>query len=199
MPLLIATHNQGKVAEIAALLAASRIACLSLADAGITLEVEENGDSFSANAALKAQQYAAATGLPTLADDSGLEVDALEGRPGVHTARYGGSHLSQPQRNGLLLAELAALPPTTRAARFRCVMALADADGNLLTSSEGVCEGEIARTPAGEGGFGYDPVFWLPERGCTMAEIDSAEKSRISHRGQALRAILPAIVRHLAA
>lgn len=191
--LLVATHNRGKVAELADMLAASGIACVSLDDAGITHDVPETGATFLENATLKATAYARLSGQLTLADDSGLEVDALGGAPGVLTARFGGPGLTQPERNRLLLSRLAHHDGAARAARFRCVVVLADADGTVVATADGVCPGAIAAAPAGSGGFGYDPVFYLPEQGCTMAELDSAEKHAISHRGQAFRAILPAI------
>lgn len=187
--LLVATHNAGKVREYAELLPGLDIAWLSLDAAGITDEVEETGQTFRENAVLKAQAYAQQAGTLTLADDSGLEVDALGGRPGVLTARYGGAGLTPEQRYLRLLAELDSLGPVSRTAHFRCVIALAAPDGALLGTADGVCEGLIAPAPADEGGFGYDPVFLLPERGVTMAQLAAAEKHRISHRGQALRAI----------
>lgn len=190
MSLLIATHNPGKVREIVALWQRQGVTCLTLADLDLTRDVEETGDTFQANAILKATTYAQLSGRLTLADDSGLEVDALDGAPGVYTKRFGGSDLSQPERNALLLEKLAAVPPGQRGARFRCVAALAAPDGRLLALTEGRCAGEIALAPAGESGFGYDPIFYLPEHGCTMAELDPAQKEAISHRGQALRAMV---------
>jgi XTP/dITP diphosphohydrolase len=189
--LLVATHNQGKVTELAAMMRDLDVAWLSLADTGIQDEVAEVGATFAENARLKALGYAKASGLLTLADDSGLEVDALNGRPGVHTARYGGDGLTAAERYELLLRELRHVPSAERAARFRCVVALAGPDGTLLGESEGVCEGSIAREPAGSGGFGYDPVFYLPEHGRTMAQLAPEEKKQISHRGRAIRAIAP--------
>jgi XTP/dITP diphosphohydrolase len=188
--LLVATHNQGKRAEIAQLLADVGVACVTLDDVGVCVDVEETGTTFNANAVLKAEGYAQMTGLLTLADDSGLEVEALGGAPGVYTKRFGGAELSQPERNALLLKRLAALDGAARGARFRCVMALARPDG-LLGTAEGSLEGEIAMTPAGTGGFGYDPVFFLPDAGRTLAEIERAAKNEISHRARALRAITP--------
>lgn len=191
--LLVATHNPGKVREYAEMLPGMDITWLSLDAAGITEDVEETGQTFRENAILKATAYAQQAGHLTLADDSGLEVDALGGRPGVLTARYGGPGLSHEQRYRLLLAELDASDPEERAARFRCVIALAAPDGTLLETAAGVCEGAIARQPAGAGGFGYDPIFLLPARGLTMAQLPAEEKHRISHRGEALRTIAPAV------
>jgi XTP/dITP diphosphohydrolase len=189
--LLVATHNQGKVKEFAEMLADLEVAWLSLADVGVTQDVEETGETFRDNAILKAQAYAQETGLLTLADDSGLEVDALGGQPGVYTARYGGKGLSHADRYRLLLANMRQVVTADRTARFRAVIVLAQPDGTIVGEAEGVCQGMIATEPAGEGGFGYDPVFYLPERGMTMAQVGSAVKHQISHRGQALRKIEP--------
>ena len=166
---------------------------LGLDDAGVTFDVEETGTTFVENARLKAVQYARATGLLTLADDSGLEIDALNGEPGVYTARYGGSDLTQPERMELVLSKLEGVE--NRTARFRCVMVLADGEGEVLSVKEGICEGAIDYTMRGTGGFGYDPIFLLPDRNLTMAQIDKAAKNTISHRGQAVRAILSDILR----
>lgn len=195
--LLVATHNKGKVLEYADILGDGSIDWLTLDEAGVKAEVAETGDTFYENAVLKGVSYARQTGLLTLADDSGLEVDALDGAPGVRTARYGGLGLSAAERYALLLRNLEGVPVSARAARFRCVVALCAPDGALLGTAEGVCEGRIALEPAGEGGFGYDPVFYLPERGLTMAQLPAEEKHRISHRGRATRAIEPLLRRVL--
>lgn len=191
--LLVATHNQGKVHEFAEMLADLDVAWLSLADAGVTRDVAETGKTFRDNAMLKAQTYARETGLLTLADDSGLEVDALGGQPGVYTARYGGPGLSHADRYRLLLANMSQVATADRTARFRAVIVLAQPDGTIVGEAEGVCEGLITTEPAGSGGFGYDPVFYLPKRGMTMAQVGSAIKHQISHRGQALRKIEPVL------
>lgn len=196
--LLVATHNQGKVVEFKEMLADLNIGWQSLDDVQVTEDVEENGDTFVANAVLKARSYAAKTGLITLADDSGLQVDALGGDPGIFTARYGGEGLSHQQRYQLLLRNLDGVPWERRTARFRCVIALAAPDGTILGTAQGVCQGMIALEPAGSGGFGYDPVFYLPERSLTMAEVGSAVKHQISHRGRALQAIEPLLRKVLA-
>ena len=188
--LLVATHNRGKVAEFAEMLADLDLAWVGLDDVGIRQDVAETGLPFQENAELKALAYAAQTGLLTLADDSGLEVDALDGQPGVYTARYGGAGLSHQQRYELLLRNLAGVPETARTARFRCVIALARPE-EVVGTAVGVCEGRIAFAPAGSGGFGYDPVFFLPDRNLTMAQLPSAVKHQISHRGRAMQAILP--------
>lgn len=191
MKLLVATHNKGKLAEYEELLGDADVTLLTLDMAGVSEEIDETGDTFMENAILKAIGYARLTGLSTLADDSGLEVDALGGRPGVHTARYGGDGLTSAERYGRLLIELDGVPGEQRTARFRCAIVLASGKGDVLGSAEGTLEGAIASDARGEGGFGYDPVFWLAERQKTLAQLSSAEKHDISHRGQALRAIAP--------
>jgi XTP/dITP diphosphohydrolase len=197
MKLLVATRNLGKVRELADMLGDLDVSWLSLDDIALTNEVAETGATFEANAILKAEGYAGASKLLTLADDSGLEVDALNGRPGVHTARYGGAGLTSEQRYLRLLEELKDVPDGRRTARFRCVVALARPEG-VLGVAEGVCEGSIARTPKGEGGFGYDPVFYLTDQHMTMAELPAEEKHRLSHRGQAFARITPLLRQALA-
>ena len=194
--LLIATNNQGKLAELRELLTDLPLDLVTLRDVGIDVEVEETGDTFAANAILKATEYGRLADLPTLADDSGLEVDALGGQPGVTTARYGAPDArSHRDRYLLLLRNLAGVPWDQRTARFRCVIALATPrfaeDEADVQTVEGVLEGYIAFEPAGEGGFGYDPVFYVPEYGCTLAQLPAAVKNRISHRGQAVQAARP--------
>ena len=196
--LLVASHNKGKVREYAEILGDLGIDWLTLDEAGVTEDVAETEDAFRGNAVLKATAYARQTGLLTLADDSGLEVDALGGRPGVLSARYGGPGTTAVDRYQLLLAELRDVPAEQRTARFHCVTALAAPDGTLLATADGVCEGVIATAPSGDGGFGYDPVFYLPPYGLTMAQLDSVEKNRISHRGRAAAAIAPQLRRVLA-
>lgn len=182
--LVIATTNAGKVRELRRLLAGVPFELATPADLGLRLEVEEDGETYRENAVKKAAAYAAAAGLPALADDSGLEVDALGGRPGVHSARYVGQAASDGDRIGALLAELRGVPPERRTARFRAVIAVALPDGRCWTA-EGTVEGVIAEEPRGTDGFGYDPVFYLPELGRTMAELAPEEKNRISHRARA--------------
>ncbi len=189
--LLVATHNKGKVAEFTDMLQDLEIEWLSLDDVGVTEDVEETGLTFRENGVLKARTYAAETGLLTLADDSGLEVDALDGAPGVYTARYGGTGLTAVQRYQKLLNDLKQVPAPQRTARFRCVIVLAAPDGALLGESEGVCEGRIALAPTGDNGFGYDPIFYLPQFDQTMAQLAAAQKHQISHRGRAMQAIAP--------
>jgi XTP/dITP diphosphohydrolase len=190
--LLLATHNPGKVREYEALLADLPLEITYLDREGIDFDVEETGSSFAENALLKARAYAGASGLLTLADDSGLEVDALGGEPGVYSSRYAGPGASDASRYRLLLRKLQDVPWEGRDARFRCVVVVARPDGTARTA-EGVCEGVIAFAPRGTHGFGYDPVFYLPQCGCTMAELSAEVKNRISHRGRAVqraRAIL---------
>ena len=189
--LLVATHNQGKVKEYAEMLSDLDINWQSLDDIGLTQEVEESGATFLENALLKAAGYAREAGCLTLADDSGLVVDALDGGPGVTTARYGGPELSSRERYEYLLSNLRGVPSEERTARFVCIIALADAGGTILATAEGRIEGTIAEGPAGDGGFGYDPVFYVPQTGRTMAELPPQTKHTLSHRGNALRAIEP--------
>jgi XTP/dITP diphosphohydrolase len=212
--LLIATSNKGKVAEIASLLKGLDCRAIGLEDLPrIPPPVEETGTTFVENALLKADYYHAATGLLTLADDSGLEVDALESRPGVYSARYGGEGLSSAQQITLLLEEMKDAPEEKRTARFVCVVALVGAAGEtsdkreslwhldvalvdspvrpqIRQTFEGRCEGRIALAPRGAGGFGYDPIFIDAELGRTFAELSPEEKSSRSHRGKALRAAI---------
>ncbi|MBM4458215.1 MAG: XTP/dITP diphosphatase [Chloroflexi bacterium] len=185
--LLIATHNLGKVREYRELLVGPPVETTYLDAAGITLEVEETGASFAENTRLKATAYAAASGLLTWADDSGLEVDALDGAPGVYSARYAGHGASDADRYRKLLNRLAGVPWDRRTARFRCVVAIAAPHG-AVSMAEGVCEGIIAFGPAGEHGFGYDPVFYLPDLAATLAQLPAEVKNQISHRGRAARA-----------
>lgn len=187
MKLLIATRNRGKKREYARLLQGLEVELIALDDLGVTKTIKEDGASYTENALLKARGYAAATGLLTLADDSGLEVDALDGAPGVLTARYAGEGATDEHRYLLLLEQLKDVPHEHRTARFRCVIALAWPDGRVEIT-EGVCEGRITREPRGEHGFGYDPVFYVPEYGCTMAELSPEIKNRISHRARAAAA-----------
>jgi XTP/dITP diphosphohydrolase len=184
--LLIATNNPGKVAEFRRLLEGCGWELVSPAEAGLELDVEEVGQTYAENATMKATAYARAGGLAALADDSGIEVDALDGRPGLLSARYAGAGLTDAQRVEALLAELEGVPAGRRAARFRCVIAIADPRGRVELV-EGMVEGRIGPEPRGENGFGYDPVFVLPERGLTTAELPPDEKDAVSHRGAAAR------------
>lgn len=193
--LLVGTNNPGKIAEYAELLIdlPATLEVTSPARAGLALEVEESGDSFEENARIKALAYARASGLVSLADDSGLEVDALGGAPGVHSARYAGPAATDVDRYRKLLDALDGIPEGQRAARFRCVVAIALPDGTIHTA-DGTCEGQIGFSPRGEHGFGYDPVFVVKGyAGRTMAELPPEVKNEISHRARALQAILPVL------
>ncbi len=183
--LVLATRNRGKIGELRALLADLEVAVVGLDDYPELPEVEEDGDTFEANARKKARAIAAGTGLPALADDSGLVVDRLEGEPGVFSARYGGPGLDDAGRCRHLLARLADRGVDRSPARFRCVVVLIDAHGREH-ASQGVWEGEVHGPPSGTHGFGYDPIFWLPDREVTAAMLPAAEKNRLSHRGQAV-------------
>lgn len=192
--ILLATTSRGKQREIRQMAGDGPWAWRGL-DAFEDVErVVEDGRTFAENARIKALAYAAATGLLTLADDSGLEVDALDGAPGVHSARFAGETASDGQRNQKLIELLRDVPAAGRTARFRCAMALAR-PGAVLIETEGAVEGRIVDEPRGENGFGYDPHFLLPELGQTMAELTSEAKNACSHRGQALRAMLEQIRR----
>ena len=182
--LLLATNNQAKVREYKSLLSGLSYELVTLAEQGITLVVDEVGESLEENARLKATVLAAKSQLLTLADDSGLEVDALGGEPGRLSARYAGENASDRERVSYLLARLNGVPQEKRTARFRCVIALATPDGEI-EFCYGECQGWITFAPRGEHGFGYDPVFYLPELDKTMAELPLALKNQVSHRGQA--------------
>lgn len=184
MKFILATHNPGKLREMSDILSHLGVEVMSPAEVGITVEVEETGTTFAENAMLKAKAICDASGLPAIADDSGLCVDALNGGPGVYSARYGGEGLDDKGRYTLLLNSMRG--QTTRAAHFACAIACAFPDGKTLTA-EGRCDGAIAFAPMGEGGFGYDPVFLVPEKGKTFGQLTAEEKSAISHRGKALR------------
>jgi len=182
--LLLATNNQGKIREYRELLSGCGFELVTPAGRGIDIAIAETGETFAENAAIKARAFAAASGLVTLADDSGLEVDALCGAPGVRSARYAGEGASDIERNALLLENLRHVPLPLRTARFRCVIAIAEPSGGMHLA-DGVIEGLIAVTPRGTSGFGYDPIFYLPERHLTIAELEPVEKNRISHRAAA--------------
>lgn len=182
--LLVATHNVGKAREYAHLLAELPITVTWLDQVGITEVVEETGATFLENALIKARHYAGLSQLLTWADDSGLEVDALGGRPGVLSARYGGDKITDRERYTLLLQALKDVPDEARTARFRCVIAIAQPDGRAWTA-QGTVEGLILHAPRGDNGFGYDPVFFVPQYQKSMAELPAEVKNQISHRGKA--------------
>ncbi len=189
--LLLATTNPGKLEELKALLLElAGVALLSPIDLGLSLEVAETGRTYAENAVLKAVAYAKASGLTALADDSGLEVEALGGAPGLYSARYSPQPgATDADRRAMLLANLARYPRPWRAA-FRAALAVANPDGEVWVA-EGMCEGEIIPEERGTGGFGYDPIFLVDGRGLTMAELSPEEKNRISHRARAAQAALP--------
>ena len=192
--LLFATRNRGKLAELSELVRPYGYEVLSLDDFSAMGEVVEDAPTFAGNAEKKARAALAATGCPSLADDSGLEVDARDGAPGVQSARYAGNH-DDAANNAKLLSALAEVPDGKRSARFRCALALIDVSGTLQLT-EGACEGRIARAPRGLYGFGYDPLFLVGTGERTMAELAPDEKNRLSHRGQALRAMANALASH---
>ena len=202
--ILVATRSSHKLRELQELLGGParvtaapslgnllQVELLSLDDLGIADEVEETGATFEANARLKARAYARLSGMTTLADDSGIEVDALGGRPGVHTRRYAGPDATDEQNNAKLLEELAGKPPEEREARYRCVLVLVE-DGEIVETTEGEFEGRIADAPRGTGGFGYDPIFEPeaePVGGRTVGQMTQEEKNRVSHRAAAAHAM----------
>ncbi len=193
LTVVLASGNKGKLQELQQLLG-DRVRVAPARDLGVELP-EETGNTFADNASLKAESTFAQTGLISLADDSGLEVDALEGKPGVYSARYSGEGATDESNNAKLLEELAEVPEGLRSARFRSAIALKLDAGSVLVF-EGSCEGEIGFEPRGSGGFGYDPLFVLPN-GRTMAELDGETKNALSHRGEAMRKAVPVLKEHL--
>jgi XTP/dITP diphosphohydrolase len=187
--LLIATRNTGKVIEINQLLSDLPIATRSLAEFPWAGEVEETGTSFEENATLKARFFADATGLPTLADDSGLEVEALGGAPGIYSARYAGPDATDADRIELLLRELSKASDVTRRAQFVCALALIHPEGETVRLFRGTCVGRLASEPSGAGGFGYDPIFIPEGYTLTFGELPSDVKNRVSHRARALNSL----------
>lgn len=189
VPILVATRNRGKFQEICQGLGGIDLDLRSLLDLSEVPEVDEDQPTFIGNALKKARSYSSWSGLATLADDSGLVVPALDGAPGVHSARYAGLHANDLANRERLLREMSEITDTNRVASFICVLALVTPEGRELTF-EGRCEGRILREEKGSGGFGYDPLFFIPEAGKTMAEMTLDEKNRYSHRGRALRAFI---------
>jgi len=194
--ILVATQNAGKLEEIQALLDSLPVELVTPAQLDLDLAIDETGGTYAENAALKAVGYARASGLPSLADDSGLEVDALAGQPGLHSARFAPwPGASDADRRRLLLEKLQ-LKPRPWSARFRCVVAIAGPSGEVQFA-QGVCPGEVIPEERGDNGFGYDPIFFIPEVEKTMAELDMAEKNTLSHRGRAVRAAIPILLQIL--
>ena len=195
MRVVVATRNQGKLRELVPLFAELDLGfdLVTIDALAPAAELREDGLTFEDNALAKARQAAAATGLSALADDSGLEVDALGGAPGVHSARYAGLGASDAANNAKLLEALRDVAPARRSARYRCVAAFVEPARGLEVTRAGACEGRLLDAPRGSAGFGYDPLFLVPERGLTMAEIPLDEKNRLSHRAAAFRALAQAL------
>jgi XTP/dITP diphosphohydrolase len=193
---VLATRNRGKVPEIMRLLGerAARLRLVTIDEIAPEARLVEDGDTFEANALAKARQAAAATGLAAIADDSGLEVDALGGAPGVYSARYAGEPSNDLRNNQKLLDALRSVPSEQRTARFRCVAAYVDPARGIEIARAGACDGEILTAPRGALGFGYDPLFLVPRLGKTMAELPIDEKNQLSHRAAAFRALAAALV-----
>lgn len=190
---VIASSNHHKVKEFQQILEPLGVRLVTPSELNLALDVEETGDTFAANAELKARAWAAATGLPAVADDSGLEIDALDGAPGVYSARFAGVGASDTANNARMVRELQALGLARSTARYRCAIALVDPSRTPdLVVVDGTLEGYVVTSAAGEGGFGYDPYFVMPD-GRHLAEWTSAEKNAVSHRGHALRALLAAL------
>lgn len=196
MKLVFATRNQGKLRELRQLLDLEGLEIISLDQLPDAPEIEETGETFAENATLKARGIMEATGLPSLADDSGLVVDALGGAPGVHSARYAGPGATDADRVQLLLKSLAGVEAAQRTARFRCVVAFAVPEHpESVELHEGSCEGRILTETRGAGGFGYDPVFYVEELDQTFAEAPAEKKNRLSHRGEAMRKMVESLRR----
>jgi XTP/dITP diphosphohydrolase len=190
---VVATRNAGKLRELVPLLSEAGLGfeLVTIDALAPHAELREDGDTFEANAFAKARQAAQATGLPALADDSGLEVDALAGAPGVYSARYAGPGADDARNNAKLLEALRDVPAARRTGRYRCVAAYVDPSGGLELARAGACAGEILPSPRGDGGFGYDPIFLADGHDRTNAELSAPEKDAISHRGKAFRALAP--------
>ena len=187
---VIATRNTGKMNEMRKMLFNTSFSAFSLDEVSVLEEVEETGTSFEENAMLKAKTYGKLSGKLTIADDSGIEVDALGGAPGIYSARYGGDGKDDQDRNKLLLENVEGIPEHQLTARFRCVVALWNPIDNTIVTFDGKIEGKITRNVRGENGFGYDPLFFFPEKNKTLAELTLIEKERVSHRGEAMRKAL---------
>lgn len=186
--IIFATGNEGKMHEIRQILGDMDVKILSMKEAGISADIIEDGSTFEENAIIKAKAVAAMTSHIVLADDSGLEIDYLNKEPGIYSARYMGENTSYDIKNANLIGRLEGVEDEKRTARFVCAIAAALPDGEVITA-QGIVEGRIAYEPVGENGFGFDPIFYLPEYGCTTAQLSEEEKNSISHRGRALRAM----------
>lgn len=196
--LVLGTHNAKKLIELRLLLPEDEVKLTTLAEIPAAIEVEETGDTFAANAALKATEQALHIGRWVLAEDSGLTVDALGGKPGVYSARYAGEHGDDEANNEKLLCELERTPDEKRGAQFNCHICLSDPSGQVRLQASGQCCGRIARQRSGTGGFGYDPLFVIREYHRTFGELDLTVKRAISHRSRALRALVPQLLRLIA-
>lgn len=185
---VVATKNRGKLEEIRQILKGMQLEVVSMEDVGIKEDIEEYGTTFEENALIKAKEVARVSGEMVMADDSGLEVDYLKGAPGIYSARYGGEGATDSFKNRKLLKELADVPFDRRTARFVCAIAVVVPGGSFTV--RGTCEGYIAFEEKGENGFGYDPLFYIPEYGMTIAEMQAGQKNEISHRGNALKLML---------
>ena len=184
--IILATGNKDKLKEVREILGKKSVSVVSMKEAGFDQEIEENGSTFAENAVIKAKAVCAASGETAMADDSGLVIDALGGMPGIYSARYLGHETPYPEKNAKILAMLSDVPEEKRTARYVCAIACVFPDGRTLLAEE-TMEGRIAREPAGSNGFGYDPIFYVPEAGKTAAEMSPEEKHAVSHRGKALR------------
>ena len=191
--ILFATTNKGKLDEAKAIMGGKGVEVLSLADVAVDVDIVEDGETFEENAVKKAVGYAGASGMPALCDDSGIEIDYLDKRPGVLSARFLGADTPYSYKNQEIIRMLENAPDDRRTARFVSVIAFCGGDGNVLTA-RGVIEGEIAKEIRGANGFGYDPIFFLKDRGVCMAELPPEEKNAISHRGRALRAMYELLI-----
>lgn len=194
--LIIATRNRGKLKEIKEILAGLPFEVISMEDAGIYKDIEENGSTFEENALIKAREVMSITGEMVMADDSGLEVDFLNGAPGIYSSRFAGEGAMDEDRNNKLLKLMADVPFEKRTARFVCAAAVVfPDDGNFVV--RGTCEGYIGLKPEGQNGFGYDPLFYVPEYGMTIAQLETEDKNKISHRGRALKLMVKELEKRL--
>jgi XTP/dITP diphosphohydrolase len=189
--IILGTGNRHKVAELQEMLPQDSLRLVSLADIANSIDVDETGDTFGENARLKAVEQAKHLNRWVLAEDSGLSVDAIQGRPGVLSARFAGKHGDDEANNRLLLHELSGIPNERRGASFTCHIAVADPTGKVRLEATGICRGTIATAPSGDGGFGYDPLFVIPEYHLTFAQLGAAVKNVLSHRSRALRQLVP--------
>ena len=194
--IIFATKNEGKLKEIRQILGESGIEVISMKEAGLDIDIVENGSTFEENAGIKAKAVMDASGECAMADDSGLEIDAFDKAPGIYSARYLGENTSYDIKNRIILDKMKDIHDEQRTARFVCAIALAVPGENELFVKRGVMEGRIAWEIEGKNGFGYDPIFFLPERGCTSASLTPEEKNLISHRGKALREMAEMIKKH---